>query len=307
MSTLEIEPAAVAQAFQGWASGDEALHARLTDEMSALFTSEVQLTESLFDEVSVETLKAVITKLPYAATRAVTKPSLIKHLAKHFGALAAPGGGRSGVSSSAAAPEASALVTALRHAKTAPPPALNASAGAPATSGLLAGQYLDALQYDKQGVQPPPHLANGCGMVRLVLPARKGKTATRLAPDIINRVLSTYPSFTAYIRQAMQGHNYSALDQERRRRDVEEALWLARVLDVAMGQQLSLQSWDFIEIMIRRMSALEQAPVVGWKVASQMEEQGLRGSLVPLSYLRRAQQRANFQAKLDKHRGEPEE
>ena len=185
--------------------------------------------------------------------------------------------------------------------------ALTGSAGAPAAPGLLAGQYMDALQYDKQGVQPPLHLANGCGMVRLVLPARKGKTQTRLAPDIINRVLSTYPSFTAYILQAMQGHNYSALDQERRRRDVEEALWLARMLDVAMGQQLSLQSWDHIEIMIRRMTALEQAPVVGWKVASQMEEQGLRGSLVPLSHVHLAQQHAKFKAKLDKHRGETEE
>ena len=168
-----------------------------------------------------------------------------------------------------------------------------------AAGALAQGHPVDIMAQDKDGVHPPPELCRGKGSVRLQVPTVAGVPA-RLAPAMIQRIFNNHTSFSRYASRVVHGQVNATLAEWEHQRNASEVAFLARVLDVAAGQRLSLQAWDWVEIVIRRMACLEQVPTMGWAVASKLEEQGCTGSLVPLPHLRVALALAKYEAQVTK-------
>jgi hypothetical protein len=117
---------------------------------------------------------------------------------------------------------------------------------------------------------------------------------------MIQRIFNNHTSFSRYASRVVHGQVNATLAEWEHQRNASEVAFLARVLDVAAGQRLSLQAWDWVESVIRRMACLEQVPTMGWAAAYKLEEQGCTGSQVLLPHLRVALALAKYEAQVTK-------
>lgn len=141
---------------------------------------------------------------------------------------------------------------------------------------------------DERRLGPPARLANNRGMVRLQL-----QEEDCIAGEFYYDLINTYGTVSAWAR-----HKRWATA-----RNGQEALTLARAVDMAVGQGLSVCKWAFMEVLMRRICALQLAEENrnNWSIASEVEEPGCTfGAQVPERAKKRALKKATLRSKLRK-------
>jgi hypothetical protein len=137
-------------------------------------------------------------------------------------------------------------------------------------------------------IGPPPHLADNRGKIPLQVEDGELHVGYEFYLSTCN---SYNGSLSAWARTKRWSNS----------RNGREAITLARGLDMAVGQGLSLREWAFAEVFLRRLISIAAADRDGnWEVARRYEEDGCQlGIVIPERMRARALKTASQSARLE--------